>query len=844
MFKKCVLLVASVSLIFPLAAFSPVASQESSQTLVPSAETSEDSITEVNNAGNNSTDAPAEPESVPAGQDDSAVSTTPDPQPTVQQFLAPSSGFVYDKTLKQGMAGEAVEKLKEGLKKYFPKEAADVTVNTIFDSATTKALKKIQKANKVYPDGQFGIKTANIVQRKGMNMWILPPLKSKTALSVGQHGYSITLLQAWLKHHYQNSMKACNFWNIDGIFGSGTRSCVSQVQKSLKIRAHGAVDGTTADKMKSVGINITVPPVPAFGSMVASRTLWSGYWGNPVRNIQSFFAYYFPQYTPYKPDGGFGRLTKKSIQSFQKQHGIGADGGYGKLTAAAMRQYGADAWILTPVYTSWNLVEGSGKNTYVENAQSWLQRGFPLYCTMPVNGVFQKTTTNCVNKVRAHYGLTQNGVIDPALSMKLVKDGHKIHVKNAPTPSKAWTSSNLTVGSKNSAVQALQMGLNKYYPQYAGFYPDGTYGAKTKAAVQKFQRAHGIGPDGAVGMWTASVLRQKNIPVWVIPSTTLTSTLKKGSYGHDVRVIQLALSYLYPQYCDFIADGGYGAMTSECVKKVQKANGVYSDGMVGKQTAKILRSKGFSINYVGYRTPGGYLQPTSKITPLSSGYTNTLTYGMNGVKVRIAQKRLGIWGTMTLASVDSRMQNAVRNFQRRAGIGADGVVGQRTWNAMRTGYSWTVDQYQAKPISLEATRSERINAMINYAMAQRGSSYTWGGAGTYHLGYDCSGLALQSLYAAGLDPQPINVVKHAWPKYRTSQELYKHPKLKHVPLSQRQRGDLIFYQKGGTVFHVAIYLGGNQVVHTDWMGRPARVQNIALGYGWGAITSTVVRPFP
>ena len=79
---------------------------------------------------------------------------------------------------------------------------------------------------------------------------------------------------------------------------------------------------------------------------------------------------------------------------------------------------------------------------------------------------------------------------------------------------------------------------------------------------------------------------------------------------------------------------------------------------------------------------------------------------------------------------------------------------------------------------------------------------------------------------------------------RTSQELYAYPRFQHVPLAQRQRGDLIFYTTSGTVTHVAIYLGDDMIVHTDWMGRPARMQHITAGYGWDRMTPDVVRPLP
>ena len=267
--------------------------------------------------------------------------------------------------------------------------------------------------------------------------------------------------------------------------------------------------------------------------------------------------------------------------------------------------------------------------------------------------------------------------------------------------------------------------------------------------------------------------------------------------------------------------------------------------MVSGQQIINGKTERFSASGVwyGYSAPEGYLQPTDRIT--SPGWsTNDLTWGMNGVKVRIVQQRLGIWSSGTLASVNGTFQAAVRNFQARAGLPRTGVVDRTTWDAMGTGYSWWVDQYQATPVSLSATRSERIEAMIGYAWNQIGSSYTWGGAGSYSLGFDCSGLVLQSLYAAGMDPQPIDVIKHAWPAYRTSQELYAYSGFQHVPFNQRQRGDLIFYTTHGVVTHVGIYIGDDRVIHTDWMGNPARVDHVTAGYSWATIAPTVVRPFP
>ena len=43
---------------------------------------------------------------------------------------------------------------------------------------------------------------------------------------------------------------------------------------------------------------------------------------------------------------------------------------------------------------------------------------------------------------------------------------------------------------------------------------------------------------------------------------------------------------------------------------------------------------------------------------------------------------------------------------------------------------------------------------------------------------------------------------------------------------------------------MSIYLGDDMIVHTDWMGRPARMDHITASYGWANMTPDVVRPLP
>jgi cell wall-associated NlpC family hydrolase len=215
---------------------------------------------------------------------------------------------------------------------------------------------------------------------------------------------------------------------------------------------------------------------------------------------------------------------------------------------------------------------------------------------------------------------------------------------------------------------------------------------------------------------------------------------------------------------------------------------------------------------------------------------------MNGIKVKMVQRRLGLpdsaWETMDRATIE-----AVRQFQRQTGLSADGVVGPRTWRAMGFRENFCFDRYQARPaLPQAASMLQRREQMIAFAGGFLGEEYVWGGAGPRGYGVDCSGLVLQALYSAGLDPQPITVDKHVLPDYRTSRELYDHPRLAHLPRSAIRRGDLVFWRSNetGRVNHVAIYLGAGSVLEAV----EPRVRTGSLGdRSTQTMTPEVVRPF-
>lgn len=333
-----------------------------------------------------------------------------------------------------------------------------------------------------------------------------------------------------------------------------------------------------------------------------THVLWYGEWSNDVRTMQLGLAHYYPECVNFTPDSGFGAKTRAAVRCVQRKLGVYPDGGFGYVTAAKLRQAGVPAAIVGKININFNLVRGQTNSVYVRNLQTWMMVKYPDECriTYP-DTTFGAGTASCVRNIRQKLGLSASEVADRTFADAVRADSAaEIVIKDAPEPeSNRWASATMWSGSRVNSVRVLQQGLNKYLPQYAGFWVDGIFGGRTAAAVKAFQRDHGIYPDGGVGMKTAKALRAEGVPVWVIPTTRFISVMGYGSSGYKVEVVQTALTYLNPSHCKFTPDGGYGRLTEQCVKSFQRANGISPDGKVGYSTTRALRAKGMYFDYVG-----------------------------------------------------------------------------------------------------------------------------------------------------------------------------------------------------------------------------------------------------
>lgn len=132
--------------------------------------------------------------------------------------------------------------------------------------------------------------------------------------------------------------------------------------------------------------------------------------------------------------------------------------------------------------------------------------------------------------------------------------------------------------------------------------------------------------------------------------------------------------------------------------------------------------------------------------------------------------------------------------------------------------------------------SDVAQQVIDRAVSQLGVTYAWGGGnaggatrgirdggvadsfGDYRkVGFDCSGLLIYAFAAAGI---PL-------PHYSG----YQYDQGRKVPLGQMQPGDLIAYQTGGRIGHIALYMGGGRMVEAPFSGSQVRIAQVRYTAG-------------
>lgn len=256
--------------------------------------------------------------------------------------------------------------------------------------------------------------------------------------------------------------------------------------------------------------------------------------------------------------------------------------------------------------------------------------------------------------------------------------------------------STLEFGSRGSTVLTLQKALLSL-----GYDPNGTdgkFGRGTENAIIAYQNAKGLEADGKAGNLTQTAIYAdlaaqggsssgssggSSSDDANYPTASSSSTLQYGDSGSRVTELQTWLNQL--GYDTNGIDGKFGAGTRRAVIAFQKANGLTADGLAGKKTVALVQSMANNGSSGGSSSGDSSSGGSSSGDSSGSSFTRTLRKGYTGEDVRSVQARLqeleyytgsldGVYGTGSMA--------AVKAFQQRNGLTADGLAGQNTFTKL------------------------------------------------------------------------------------------------------------------------------------------------------------------
>lgn len=327
-------------------------------------------------------------------------------------------------------------------------------------------------------------------------------------------------------------------------------------------------------------------------------------------------------------------------------------------------------------------LQKNDKNDHVAQLQKALQQ--LGYYTGSLDGKYGTGTVAAVTAYQTAQGLSVDGVAGSS-TIALLEAQTGIDIDGTDSTS---TSSNglfkgdyskMQFSSSGSRVRILQQALMDL--GFSVSKADGVYGQSTYDAVIAFQRAVGLEADGKAGKNTLVKLESYfdsygnvvKVFVTVAPTTDLsnitygvpTRILREGMGGQDVLYTQNRLAAL--GYYKGISDGQYGSGTKSAVVAFQQKNGLNADGVLGSKTSQKLFSD-------------GALAAKETAAPTIDA-DRKLSLGMTGSDVKSVQTKLIALGYLTGTAdgtYGTKTQEAVRNFQKRNGLDADGICGENT----------------------------------------------------------------------------------------------------------------------------------------------------------------------
>ena len=539
---------------------------------------------------------------------------------SVTKTASSSSSSSSATRLEKGSTGSDVKDLQTKLKKlgYY-----DAYVDGDYGDTTVAAVKAFQKKYNLTADGIAGKETLKKLDSVYKNA---DSDKDDDSLRMGDSGSAVKDLQTKLKKlgYYDGT--------VDSTFGSGTYAAVRAFQKKYNLTADGVAGSETLKKLDSAYKNAN--------SDKDDDSLRMGDSGSAVKDLQTKLKKL--GYYDGTVDSTFGSGTYAAVRAFQKKYNLTADGVAGSETLKKLDS----AYKNANSDKDDDSLRMGDSGSAVKDLQTKLKK--LGYYDGTVDSTFGSGTYAAVKAFQKKYNLTADGVAGSETLKKLDNA-----YKNADSDK---DDDSLRKGATGSAVKDLQTKLKKL--GFYNAYVDGSYGDTTVAAVKAFQKKYNLTADGVAGSETLKKLDNayKNAD-----SDKDDDSLRKGATGSAVKDLQTKLKKL--GFYNAYVDGSYGDTTVAAVKAFQKKYNLTADGVAGSETLKKLDS--------------AYKNADSN----TSTDDDSLRKGATGTAVKTLQtnlKKLGFYTAYVDGSFGATTESAVKAFQKKYGLTADGVAGSAT----------------------------------------------------------------------------------------------------------------------------------------------------------------------
>ncbi|GAA4620479.1 C40 family peptidase [Actinoallomurus vinaceus] len=218
-----------------------------------------------------------------------------------------------------------------------------------------------------------------------------------------------------------------------------------------------------------------------------------------------------------------------------------------------------------------------------------------------------------------------------------------------------------------------------------------------------------------------------------------------------------------------------------------------------------------STSVLASKDPNAALDNMSNFTALSNRRSQEMT-ALLGSTQRLRRDQEEARATLqtvttTTAALKAQKATVEKAIAKQKALLAK--IGSPSGSTKRTSSSNSSGSKSSR--SSTGSASSQAGKAVNYAIAQLGKPYIFGGTGP--TGYDCSGLTMMAWRAAGVDlprivPDQYNAIRH-------------------VAKSDLQPGDLVFFDSLG---HEGIYVGGGRFIHAPHTGTDVQYASMSNTY--------------